>query len=171
MLMFIVCNTTTLTRNTSNKQIKKRTLRIDFPFNMQIYVFNPYTLFRTMSLSPFSFLLLFVFFTLIFIFSATAYQTKLPYNLNINNNNNDDNDNDNNNNNNNFPQNVQNERKIANHLVFNSNNYQLNNVKRLKRDTDNLFDDDNDLLANYENNQNDGIANQNLREIFFSQKH
>ena len=78
----------------------------------------------------------------------------MPYNLNINNNNDNDN-----NNNNNFPQNVQNERKIANHLVFNSVNYQLNNVKRLKRDTDNLFDDDNDLLANYENSQNDGNAN------------
>ena len=77
----------------------------------------------------------------------------MPYNLNINNNNDNDN-----NNNNNFPQNVQNERKIANHLVFNSDNYQLNNVKRLKRDTDNLFDDDNDLLANYENSQNDGNA-------------
>lgn len=56
-------------------------------------------------------------------------------------------------------QHVQNERKIADHLANNHDHYQLNGInwrQRLKRDTYNIFDDDNELLANYESSQNDG---------------
>jgi len=96
-------------------------------------------------------------------FSTTNHQTKLPYNLNINNNNNQ-------------PQheqqheqqhqqyqqqNVQNERKISNHLGNIHDHYQLNGInwhrQRFKRDTNNLYDDDNELLVNFEGDgQNDG---------------
>lgn len=89
-------------------------------------------------------------------FSATNHQTKLPYNLYINN------DNSNNNNRQHQPpQNVQNERKIADHLANNHDHYQLNGVnwrQRFKRATNNLFED-NELFVNYESSQNDGNDN------------
>lgn len=86
-------------------------------------------------------------------FSATNHQTTLPYNLYINN--------DNNNNQQQPPQNVQNERKITDHLANNHDHYQLNGInwrQRFKRATNNLFED-NELFVNYESSQNDGNDN------------
>lgn len=81
-------------------------------------------------------------------FSTANHQTKLPYNSYINNDNN---------NHHQQQQNVQNERKITDHLVYNHNHYQLNGVnwrQRFKRAANRLLDD-NELFANYES-QNDG---------------
>lgn len=81
-------------------------------------------------------------------FSTANHQTKLPYNSYINNDNNKHHQ---------QQQNVQNERKITDHLAFNHDHYQLNGVnwrQRFKRATNSLLDD-NELFANYES-QNDG---------------
>lgn len=83
--------------------------------------------------------------------STTNHQTKLPYNLYINNANNKNHQQQ-------HHQNVQNERKIDDHLAFNHDHYQLNGInrrQRFKRAANNLFED-NELLANYESSQNDG---------------
>lgn len=86
--------------------------------------------------------------------STTNHQTKLPYNLYINNANNKNHQQQ-------HHQNVQNERKIDDHLAFNHDHYQLNGInrrQRFKRAANNLFED-NELLANYESSQNDGNNN------------
>jgi hypothetical protein len=86
----------------------------------------------------------------IFFFSTTNHQTKLPYNLYINNGNN-----------NQHPelQNVQNERKIVDHLAYNHDHYRgLNGInwrQRVKRAAGNLLED-NELFASFESSQNDG---------------
>lgn len=85
-------------------------------------------------------------------FSTTNHQTKLPYNLYINNNKQQHQQ---------QQQNVQNERKITDHLAYNHDHYQLNGFnwrQRLKRAANNLFED-NELFANYESSQNDGNDN------------
>lgn len=74
-------------------------------------------------------------------------------------------------------QNVQNERKITNHLTYNSDHYQLNGInwrQRTKRATNNLLDD-NELFTNYESSQNDGnvnelkrVKNVKFKFVFFS---
>lgn len=83
-------------------------------------------------------------------FSAANQQTKLPYNYNNGNNKHHQ-----------QQQNVQNERKITDHLALSHDHYQLNGInwrQRFKRATNNLLDD-NDLFANYERSQNDGNNN------------
>lgn len=69
-----------------------------------------------------------------YMFFSTIINTKLPYNLNHNNN----------------KQNVQNERKIADHLAYNHhiNSDNSINLVRLKRDISNLYDDDDNDLIN-----------------------
>lgn len=80
--------------------------------------------------------------------SIKNYKVKLPYDSYINNN---------------HQQNVQNERKITDHLQFNRHHYhqtpnEIFSRQRFKRDTDNLFKD-NELYSNYNNDddQNDGM--------------
>lgn len=76
----------------------------------------------------------------------------MPYDSFINN--------DDDNNNQQPPQNVQNERKISNHLALNHPNYRtafnVQKILRNKRDTNNFYDDRNQLYEDYSENQNDG---------------
>lgn len=114
--------------------------KIDFALNMKI--------FQPLSTKP----------KIMFFSTTNHHRTKLPYNSHINN--------DNNKHHQPQQQNVQNERKITDHLTFNHDHYQLNGInwrQRFKRAANNLFED-NELFANYESSQNDGNNNKLTEE-------